>query len=1539
MSVQQSEGDSTGMTGSSQGECHTELLREVEPLTDLLSNIPSKVQRGLNTHYEKLELTALDANKYFIALGSQVGTVFLYDRSKCSIQRLKSDSTTDSVSCVCLHHGLDDLVAVGYTSGTIYIFQLPSLMIGHSKQLERFVINDVHKHRLTCLTWSTNGMRLYSGDIHGYVGCAEVDFYERECKSSVILIESNTEIVQLDHGHKSLIVSTKHRSILYRFDQHESITQIGTKDRKIIGDFGACFIPAMCKPEDAMLYASRPGYRVWKASVNGSVQHTYMYKDLLLQEHHQFQLLPYNVTNINKSIHVNQFGPVLLYQDKFIVTWSDMCFYVLNPENSSIIGSQNHCGFIRSVVVTETEIFILRQGTDRNIIRLSNQSMTKPTHQLLKQLEADRLAKEIPSVPVSRTPEHITKVTEHSPDRTSKSSGFHPGNFLEKVEKVITKPSTLVDKLQEKLNIDKKSPKHVASESSSNKEKQKKPSPDWLPPIVQLNSPSLIDIEIGVKLETVSQSEHKNDNLDSVSTVNQSLNKTGTGAISALAKLQEDHRAEEIYEAAGSRRSQLEESVAIGNTMELEPVYDDDELVVHKKVKAKHKKKKKEKKEKRRSDVIDIDSVSVNSSSSITSDLSELSTRTDNSEVKHIAGTQHPGTIPETKTEVDSGFENSVNDVVLDESSELKDLDRTIDNSVGVNDKEADCAQNDAIIESIVDVVNARDTLGVNGKRNDTEQAEMEREEHLTTGISPEQKVVQNNKNEGPTESPKSNIDPSWLEKYIEDDSNSLNEGAGKLNELKSDTIQRMYLDACKDTRTNEEKERDVLNSLLESDTQYVPSRLEQQLSQLEKTTLGDDDNDDNTVDDDNDEKPDYTRQISTTSMTSSDGKPSIYSIYNRSGTNISDLYSQFDAMSPTGSISEVSDKDKMARTVFTYKTEDDADFNKLSKTQQLLKCFNTWTELSTQGNIHSISVSSSHVWITDKSYNIFYSSLSSPGVTWRKANGSATQIAVSPDGYIVWALHKNTVMAGTKITSKRPEGMKWVEAVRDVAYICVDNRSAWYIKTNQQLMMQSRLSKDRPCFTGVEVDCSHRLKQILCHNGVVWALTENCCWLYRDGITPDRPAGTSWCTGDSSSENRLFSHLALGEDGYGWAVDIIGQVWFRCGVTMEKPRGDKYWWQVPIGGEYMMKDMTAFDMLKSFSKKFDPQKLTVLLSSQNGGLIAAGTGVWVCPEYKNVLHVCRGSIEGQLWTEAHPETLAPSSCWKTVVASTADNLNGLVWAQQPNGDIFAFSSNRQNCTSIPGPSLSLSSGLLFACISVCTDALWGLTHSGQVFIRTGMSELEPRGTGWSELDLSQLEDTQIVSVSCSNLNVWSVDSDGGVWHRIGVRAPTDLSLNAAWLPVENGGTVFTQVISGPQEWKVWAIDNRRQVYVRSGITQNMPIGRKWIHVSGSPAMHLTLSNDFVFAVNHGGELLCRYGVTPDNVTGDYWKKLPGELTYISAMADDTLWGINKDGQLVKRYTKHIMRQDHDPPVTSLHVSRRSTGNSVGSDECDWEFV
>lgn len=72
--------------------------------------------------------------------------------------------------------------------------------------------------------------------------------------------------------------------------------------------------------------------------------------------------------------------------------------------------------------------------------------------------------------------------------------------------------------------------------------------------------------------------------------------------------------------------------------------------------------------------------------------------------------------------------------------------------------------------------------------------------------------------------------------------------------------------------------------------------------------------------------------------------------------------------------------------------------------------------------------------------------------------------------------------------------------------------------------------------------------------------------------------------------------------------------------------------------------------------------------------------------------------------------------------------------------------------------------------------------------------------------------DTVLTSISCGTLNVWAVDNQGIVYQRIGVKAPTSHSLNAAWLPVDMGkqsSTVFTHIATGSKDFMVCEFVNR----------------------------------------------------------------------------------------------------------------------------------
>ena len=242
---------------------------------------------------------------------------------------------------------------------------------------------------------------------------------------------------------------------------------------------------------------------------------------------------------------------------------------------------------------------------------------------------------------------------------------------------------------------------------------------------------------------------------------------------------------------------------------------------------------------------------------------------------------------------------------------------------------------------------------------------------------------------------------------------------------------------------------------IMDSDREYVPNSLEQQLNELEHSTLEDSDHllfIENKV------------PVGPPSLTSLDLQPtSIYSMYKTPSTSGEDFYSKYGLTSPDISMDTPDPYSESADHVhYTDISADHTDHVdceniddetedgvmessvKVSETPSTLKSVNNWTEINAPGNINSLSVSHTHAWITDRSCNIYYSSVKDAGISWKKASGYANQISVSKNGNIVWRLYKGIVYAGTKITPKHPEGMKWVEAVKDVMFICVAETCAW---------------------------------------------------------------------------------------------------------------------------------------------------------------------------------------------------------------------------------------------------------------------------------------------------------------------------------------------------------------------------------------------------------------------------------------------------------------------------------------------------------------
>ncbi|TNN87328.1 Tectonin beta-propeller repeat-containing protein 2 [Liparis tanakae] len=242
--------------------------------------------------------------------------------------------------------------------------------------------------------------------------------------------------------------------------------------------------------------------------------------------------------------------------------------------------------------------------------------------------------------------------------------------------------------------------------------------------------------------------------------------------------------------------------------------------------------------------------------------------------------------------------------------------------------------------------------------------------------------------------------------------------------------------------------------------------------------------------------------------------------------------------------------------------------------------------------------------------------------------------------------------------------------------------------------------------------------------------------------------------------------------------------------------------------------------------------------------------------------------------------------------------------------------------------------------LSACRDALWGLDTHGRVSIRT-LSPSCPFGLHWTPLDLNQLGtylkgSVRLVSVSCGSQNVWAVDSRGTVYFRVGTQPLNPSMMLPAWIniepPVQPIGVQLVRVQTSPNDRLLWALDNRGSVLVRTGLSEEMPVGTAWELVPGLTVSQLVLSSRTVWVRCANGDLARRYGVSDRNPAGDYWKKIPGQATGLTVTPEDELWAVTLIGGLSRRLTK-LLPQTPCRPAPS--------GSSLSGDDVDdeWELI
>ncbi|XP_061232220.1 tectonin beta-propeller repeat-containing protein 2 isoform X2 [Neopsephotus bourkii] len=1416
------------------------IFKEFCPLYYLLNAIPTKIQKGFRSIV--VYLTALDTNEDYIAVGSSIGMLYLYCRQLNQMKKYNFEGKCESITFVKLLSCFDDLVALGTASGRVAVFQLVSSLPGRNKQLRRFDVAGIHKSSITALAWSPNGMKLFSGDDKGKIVYSALDLDQGICNSSLVL-EEPSSIVQLDYNQKVLLVSTLQRTLLF-YTEEKSVKQVGTQPRKNTGKFGACFIPGLCKQSDLTLFAARPGLRLWKSDVHGTVQATFLLKDVFAGGVKTFELYPRlePPDRGSYSSPEKHLGLVsCFFQEGWVLTWNEYSIYLLDTVNQALIGGLEGYGDIVSVSCTKNEIFFLKG--DRDVIRISSR------------------------------PEGVSSI----------GASVSSSPLVETDKKMVTSPSVTGDKND--------------SDSLAKDE---------------LETPVLLEKSFDRVGDVSNETRKRGCSVVSESrSRSSSVNSVDSGSSFMVC-------ADQFSEA--QRECQL--SSQRFSTISSEDF--DQELIV-KPIKVKKKKKKKQESGTRKNHSslegtpiyerqLSGDSPhSLNADSfSITSSLMSGSTdrlSTGSPDQESMCSVESHTILQE-----DNGLETfsvlqspeSATVLINEENGDMVDVQKLPNSDSGTGTS--------TVIDTLTSgspLIFTDLTSSVDGEFNGS-----------MVSVSNECCLGKLNQEEEQDFSTLCKIDENLDKIKLEDTEKSFEEP--DLTDqmlLECDSalgVQTLLAPKGSDETGREDQQQlslihsalsdpsvlhfDMCNHVYPDNTSISGWNFQGAIKAKSSTSTAE------WVRDTHDSK---------TEKSASSDEEDIYGHglpYSSSETSMPEV-----GAGPGSQDVAKKSPDEMA----------------LLKSDQFAE---SWMGYSGPGyGILSLVVSEKYIWCLDYRGSLYCSALPAAGLRWQKFEEGVQQVAVSPSGALLWKIEQKTnkAFACGKVTIKGKR--HWYEALPQAVFVALSDDTAWIIRTNGDLYLQTGLSVDRPCARAVKVDCPCPLSQVTSRNNVVWALSEQRALLYREGVRSFCPEGEQWKS-DIVSEMQALEPvcITLGDQQTLWALDIHGNLWFRTGIVSKKPQGDdNHWWQVSITDYVVFDQYSLFQTIiqatqtmataaqapvEKVADKLRMAFWSQQLQCQPSLLGVNGSGVWISSG-KNEFHVAKGNLIGTYWNNIVPRGTASATKWIFVLASTASSKEGsFLWLCQSNKDLFCVSD--QNPQFRPS-TVQLPPEADMVHYSACQDAIWGLDSLGQVFIRT-LSSSCPTGMHWTKLDLSQLGTVKLISLTCGNQHVWACDTSGGVYFRVGTQPFNPSLMLPAWImiepPIQPVGINLISIHSSPNDQMLWAIDNKWNVHVRVGITDEMPVGTDWEHVPGLQACQLAISTRTVWARCPNGDVARRYGITDKNPAGDYWKKIPGNVSRLTVTPLDELWAISTSGSLLQRLTKtfshsHSLQKNNDTSV------------------------
>lgn len=1399
---------------------NSEQWREWVSLSGVLDQLPQHFQQGVDT--ANLEITCIASLPKHLILGTNVGLVYLAHLPTPSLMRLKCENPLSPITKAETVSTVDEMIAAGSLEGTITIFQLPRVpsrpastssdprdfrgMIVPEPVIKRFTVGNCHRSRITSLTWSRNGMLLFCGDAQGIVSQIDINYQTMECTPKELLKESNT-IIQLSYTNKLLAIATLERTVIYNLSDC-SLRQVGKKPRKQ-GMFGCLWSPP-APLASSVLYAARPGMRVWSSNNEGEVQQTHIIKDL--PDDGQIHLLEPLSEKPRKGEYYS-FG-ILSTIKSYLVAYNPHWLLIADLEHSKICNYSGQLGRIIDIAVSEQEIYIL--DGSRHITCLSIEppdiGERKPVIPGPSAfLESENL-KELKSRIVSQGSDILgqiarigstvaAKVTEHAkPTIVSGqniTSLYHDTEVKPSEENPMSKS---FHKSPTFTNIsDGREHGHQRSSSSGliSDPQQRSYSPGLIPPrMVQSVSnflPSILPTPSLVKTFGLTPP------VDNVTVPN---------------KLPQQPEFEEVVTSA---------QIVAQEGSDLEPLVMRDKI--KKKIKKKHE----------TSSPMNVDTNTkhkhgdlnvLNSNVSTSSSPSCATPQSSTSTEKSSPGNELLEEVSrQLNYKTDEGFLSDRSDVADEggygtkgehcQFEGISDFDPQNVDTRTYEDFKSDIEKKESLLAEILDLSCLKmdhDAKSLDEKKSDdASHVTFDREHSLeSTGCSTPSTL----KEQSPLPDSASN---DFLEQYYRNNatftsSESVAETASEKkessNESNSGNCSLASNDGCERLGSNFSEDR---------------------LSCL------------------------------------SYGPPSGSSLVSLPGNRIPSTEGQDPYLNESSAMFIVTDSSEIADISWSYSLAHD------SHQYDQEEMPGGWVKHKLPSNVISFSVSEKMVAFLD-SYGCLFCKQTSSDSSWKKYKlaARATHIAQSPSGSVMWVLYGTNAYTVQIPSLDALPTAKMTLAARNVLQLSVDEELTWYIRGDYQVCVLPTAGGKGPSTVSCE---DFRLIKVVSYAKVVWGLTDKGQVVFRIGMSLISQIGHAWGMMKTSCASLKDVALGPGHWGWIVDADgnIFFRLGVCAEYPQGR---DLKWWQVTTSDymvEQGSEDPSNVMLRASHEGLWLTEtgsNCAFLHENEWQGHVwntfSSDTWSTICAEG---IYIDHGAIsclspDGKLFVvnpntkSSVPLELVNNEC----IASVSQRPEAM-WVVTATGDIYirvGLSAKSLLGTRWEQLDLHQISDVHLCHLSCGTEVVWGVDTRGGVYMRQGPltpPPLESLPPAWIQVDATPLKGNAIftkVYVGMKTHMVWGLDSS----HRVYVREAIfpEIPIGISWVLVP--GLLALQLSISENE--VYALTINGEIFKRTGVTEINYIGDTWDKIPGNLTKISVTTDNRLWGLNSNGHI-CRH--------------------------------------------------------------------------------